>query len=117
MCCGAKVRIHNGVIELLTSPRVLHCPLHGVLYNLKAINEEAVIKSVGMKIKDFGFCTRQRQFDDSLIVPYGASEMIKTCLENGLLDCAVTACEGAGTVISWSPSLVQGDRSSSHWHR
>jgi len=26
----------------------------------------------------------------------------------GSLDCAVTVCDEAGTVISWNPSLVQG---------
>jgi len=34
--------------------------------------------------------------------------MIKVCMESGLLDCAVVVCDGAGTVITPNPSLVQG---------
>jgi len=34
--------------------------------------------------------------------------MIKVCMEQGMIQCAVTVCEGAGTAIAWNPSLVQG---------
>ncbi len=41
-------------------------------------------------------------------VGFGASEVMVTGLNRGLLDTTVTACEGAGTVISKNPTLVQG---------
>ena len=39
---------------------------------------------------------------------YGASEMMSFWLRKGLIDCAVTVCEGAGTVITGDGELVQG---------
>ncbi len=106
-CCGAKVRIENGKIEVLSDPLIEYCPLHAALYGTDKIDVEAVRRSVEMKISQFGFCSENRVFDDSMVVPYGSSEIIRVCMEKKLLDCAVTVCDGAGTVISWNPSLVQ----------
>jgi len=107
-CCGSKVRICGEKVEVLSEPRIHYCPLHESLYGLKVIDREAVKKTVETKMKTYGFCCQHRTFDDTIVVPYGASEVIKTCIENKLLDCAVVVCEGAGTVITSSPSLVQG---------
>jgi len=108
LCCGARVRIREGDVKVLTDPKVVYCPLHEALYGTKSIDKEAVKLSVKKKIEGFGFCCENRQFDSSQIVPYGSSEIIQTCMKKKLLDCAVTVCEGAGTVISSNPSLVQG---------
>lgn len=99
--CGKKV-------EVLSEPRISHCPLNEALYGFKPVNKKTVKRMIETKMKKYGFCCGHRVFDDSIVVPYGASEMIKVCMENRLLDCAVTVCEGAGTVITWNPSLVQG---------
>ncbi len=107
-CCGAKVRIHGERIEVLGEPCIQNCPLHESLYGLKVMDKEAVKKTVGLKTQTHGFCCQHRTFSDAIIVPYGASEIIKTCMEAKLLDCAVLVCEGAGTVITSNPSLVQG---------
>jgi len=102
------VKICGDRVEVLSEPRIVHCPLHEALYEVKSIDKETVKKTVETKMRTYGFCCEQRVFDDSIVVPYGASEMIKVCMEQGLLQCAVTVCEGAGTVITWNPSLVQG---------
>jgi len=107
-CCGARVRICGGKIEVISEPRILRCPLHEALYGFESIDKEAVKKTIEAKMRTYGFCCQHRVFDDSTVVPYGASEMIKVCMEQGMLQCAVTVCEGAGTVIAWNPSLVQG---------
>ena len=107
-CCGARVKICGDKIEVISEPRILHCPLHEALYGFESINKETVKKTVEAKMRTYGFCCQHRVFDDSIVVPYGASEMIKVCMEQGMLQCAVTVCEGAGTVIAWNPSLVQG---------
>lgn len=106
-CCGARVLIKDGKVAVLSEPRVMYCPLHGALYGVKEIDKESVKRSVETKIRSLGFCCEQRIFDNALIVPYGTSEIICTCMKMGALDCAVTVCEGAGTVISTSPDLVQ----------
>lgn len=107
MCCGACVRIRGKEIEVLSEPRVLQCPLNEIAYGIKPINKEGVKRIVETKMKNYGFCCEHRVFDDTILVPYGASEIFKVCMENGLLSCAVVVCEGAGTVITWNPSLVQ----------
>lgn len=107
-CCGARVRICGERVEVHSEPRIQHCPLHESLYGLKVIDREAVKKTVETKMQTYGFCCQHRVFNDTIVVPYGASEVIKTCMETKLLDCAVLVCEGAGTVITSNPSLVQG---------
>ena len=102
------MKICGDRVEVLSEPRILHCPLHEALYEVKSIDKETVKKTVETKMRTYGFCSEHRIFDDSIVVPYGASEMIKVCMEQGLIQCAVTVCEGAGTVITWNPSLVQG---------
>jgi putative methanogenesis marker protein 8 len=106
-CCGARVRISEKGIEVLSEPMIEYCPLHEALYGAKKIDVEAVRKSVEMKVAGFGFCCGNRAFDDEPIVAYGASEMMRVWLEKGLIDCAVVVCEGAGTVITSNGRLVQ----------
>ncbi|MEM0008297.1 MAG: DUF2099 family protein [Candidatus Bathyarchaeia archaeon] len=106
-CCGARVRISDKGIEVLSEPMIDYCPLHEALYGTKKIDVEAVRKSVEMKIAGFGFCCGNRVFNDEPIVAYGASEMMRVWLEKGLIDCAVIVCEGAGTVIIFNGRLVQ----------
>jgi len=106
-CCGARVLIKDGAIEVLTEPKISHCPLHEAIYGTKTLDREAVRRTAEIKIKDLGFCCEDRVFDESSIVPYGSSEIISVCMKKGLLDCAVTVCDGAGTVIADSAGLVQ----------
>ncbi|MGQ9640550.1 MAG: methanogenesis marker 8 protein [Candidatus Bathycorpusculaceae bacterium] len=106
-CCGARVRVTKKSIEVLSEPMIEHCPLHEAIYGTKRIDVEAVKKSVEMKVAGFGFCCENRVFDAEPLVPYGASEMMQFWLDNGLVDCAVIVCEGAGTVIAKSGKLVQ----------
>ena len=106
-CCGARVRISEKGVEVLTEPTVEYCPLHEALYGTKKIDAETVQKSVTMKVAGFGFCCANRLFDAEPIVAYGASEMMRVWLEKGLVDCAVVVCEGAGTVITPNGELAQ----------
>ena len=106
-CCGARVRISEKGVKVLTEPRVDYCPLHEAMYGTKRIDREAVRKSVEMKIAGYGFCCKNRTFDAEQVVAYGASEMMRVWLEKKLIDCAVVVCEGAGTVITANGDLVQ----------
>jgi putative methanogenesis marker protein 8 len=106
-CCGARVRISEKGVKVLTEPTVAYCPLHEALYGTKKIDAEAVRKSVERKIAGHGFCCANRVFDAEPVVAYGASEMMRVWLEKGLIDCAVVVCEGAGTVITANGKLVQ----------
>jgi len=106
-CCGARVLIKDGAIEVLTEPRISYCPLHEAIYGTKTLDVEAVKRTAEMKVEGFGFCCESRAFDPSSVVPYGSSEIISVCMRKGLLDCAVSVCDCAGTVIADSPDLVQ----------
>ncbi|MGQ9506989.1 MAG: methanogenesis marker 8 protein [Candidatus Bathycorpusculaceae bacterium] len=106
-CCGARVRISEKGIEVLSEPLITYCPLHEALYGTKKIDVEAVRKSVEMKVAGFGFCCANRLFDARSVVAYGASEMMRVWLEKKLIDCAVVVGEGAGTLITANGELVQ----------
>ncbi len=106
-CCGSRVLIKDGKIKVLTEPKITYCPLHESLYGIKKLDKTAVKRSVKLKAKKSGFCCEHRIFDDSMVVPYGSTEVMSVCLKRGLLDCAVTVCDGAGTVIASNPNLVQ----------
>jgi putative methanogenesis marker protein 8 len=106
-CCGARVRISESGIEVLSEPLIEYCPLHEALYGTKNIDADAVRKTVEMKVAGFGFCCPNRLFDSESVVAYGASEMMRVWLEKKLLDCVVVVCEGAGTVITTNGKLVQ----------
>jgi len=93
---------------MLTEPVVRFCPLHASLYGSKEINATTVKESVERKIKEYGFCCRNRRFDDDPMVAYGASEMMSVWLDKGLIDCGVVVCEGAGTVLTANARLIQG---------
>ena len=53
-------------------------------------------------------CTPDRvvEMDDAVTV--GISEILKTNMEKGNIDCVVGACDGAGTLLMTNPRVVQG---------
>jgi putative methanogenesis marker protein 8 len=61
------------------------------------------------KISDFGMFTSKRKLiENDTFVAFGASEIMMSGLSSGFIETTVTACDGAGTVISNNPALVQG---------
>jgi putative methanogenesis marker protein 8 len=64
---------------------------------------------VTQKIEEFGHftCCRQTQRND-IAVPYGTSEMFMMALRRNVVDCAITVSDGAGSIITADPSVVQG---------
>lgn len=106
-CCGARILLKDGEIKVLSEPRIIYCPLLESLYGIRSVDPEAVKHIVRAKIERFGFCCNHRVFDSSTVVPFGSSEIISTCMEIGLIDCGVTVCDGAGTVITANPKLIQ----------
>ncbi|MEM4653760.1 MAG: DUF2099 family protein [Candidatus Nezhaarchaeales archaeon] len=107
ICCGARVEITDSKVVVLDEPLTRRCPLQTIAYGYDVIDREVVRKKVEMKINKLGFASKDRLFITEPKVPYGASEIIMSCLEDGLFDCAVTVCEGSGTVLASSPELVQ----------
>ena len=104
-----RVVIENGEItDIGPSAGVKYCPMFHAMHGVNELNEEFIRKNINFRIKDFGMCTPQRiiEMDDTITV--GISEILKTNMELGNIDCVVGACDGAGTLIMTNPRVVQG---------
>jgi len=106
---GGLFKIYEDLsIEVVEEPKIRYCPAVEFGYGIKEINLKTAIQNLEYKIKEFGLFTPRRKFDPSIFVPFGASEMISTSLKDGLLDLSITVCDGAGSVLTDNPDLVQG---------
>jgi putative methanogenesis marker protein 8 len=114
---SSYVSVSDGKVINITDPTLTYCPLAEHLYKDfrgKSHSDKDAIKNVikmaiESKIKDYGFFTDERKilFND-VAIPYGASEMISFSLRKKVIDAAVVVCDGAGTVITDKPKIVQG---------
>jgi putative methanogenesis marker protein 8 len=103
-----KVVIKDGKVIEVGQSVVEWCPIFAKARGIQRITPEEVKKNVEFRISDFGMFTDRRQLMLEDFVGFGASEVMMTGLNRGLLDTTITVCEGAGTVISNNPTLVQG---------
>jgi putative methanogenesis marker protein 8 len=103
-----RVVVKDGQVVEVGKPEVEWCPLFAKARGINKITPEEVKKNMEFRIQDFGMFTERRQLELEIFVGFGASEVMMTGLRRGLLDATVTACDGAGTVISNNPVLVQG---------
>lgn len=104
-----RVVVKDGEVIEVGETELEWCPLIEKLSGVQKITSEEVKKNVESKIKDYGMFTAKRQLlGHDTFVAFGASEMMMSGLRSGFLDATVTACDGAGTVISNNPELVQG---------
>jgi putative methanogenesis marker protein 8 len=103
-----KVVVENGKVVEVGTPLLRYCRLWEKIRGIKELNERTVKENIEFRIRDFGMCTGERVVEMDAFVGFGASETFMTALRRGLLDCTITVCEGAGTVITANPALVQG---------
>lgn len=103
-----EVVIENGKVTEVGSSEMKYCPMFHAMHKVDELNEEFIRKNIQFRIDDFGMCVPERiiEMDDAITV--GISEILKTNMENGNIDCVVGACDGAGTVIMTQPRVVQG---------
>jgi putative methanogenesis marker protein 8 len=111
------VAISNAKVIRITDPVMTHCPLARQMYRHIPVGDapdkeeiKALIKQgIEEKIDTFGFFTPERTLEQNKIaIPYGASEIFMYALRKHMVDAAVVACDGAGSVITSSPDVVQG---------
>ncbi len=111
---SSLVAISEGEVIGVSEPYMDYCPLAASLYGRRSLPESGeVVKgicgAVGHKCHEFGYYTSDREVcTHRLAIPFGASEMMMRAAEAGMIEAAVVACEGAGTVIAPSPELIQG---------
>jgi len=104
----SRVTVADGKVVDVGKPRIRWCPLFDKIHGIKEITEDAVRANMEFRIAELGMFTKSRNLDVDVFVNFGASEVMMTGLRNGLIDTTVTACDGAGTVITDNPGLVQG---------
>ncbi len=107
----SRVLIENGKIIIKSKPKVKYCPIHAKIRDVGMITEEAVKDSIEWRMKSWGLFKPERKIKvdpSETAVSFGASEILASGLSSGLIDCAITVCEGAGTVITSKPEICQG---------
>ncbi|HOX35923.1 MAG TPA: DUF2099 family protein [Methanoregulaceae archaeon] len=105
-----RVVIRDGKVVEVGEAQIRDCPLaKKFAIPVSPIKKDAVKANIEGRIKAWGMCTPGRQVADTReFVGFGASEVLSFGLKAGLIDSAVIACDGAGTVVVTKPSLVQG---------
>jgi len=105
-----RVLVRDGEVVEVGKPIIADCPLaKRFAFPVPEITPEAVKANIEHRIRAFGMCTPAREvLDTRPFVGFGASELISFGITAGLLDAAVVACDGAGTVVATTPEMVQG---------
>lgn len=114
---SSVIKISDGKVINVTRPAIKHCPLASFMYKglknssthtIEKLKKEikAVIEG---KIAQYGFCSKSRVlWDDTVSIPYGASEIISYGLRSNIIDGSVIVCDGAGSIVTSIPQVVQG---------
>lgn len=105
-----RIVIKNGKIIEIGEPMINSCPL-AIRFDqpVKSFSRDEIIKNIENRIKKFGMFTKNRIItSDEDFVPFGASELISFGLKKSIINGAVIVCDGAGTVVTNNPYLVQG---------
>ena len=103
-----RVTIEDGKITSIGEPEIDYCPIFGKYHNIKKITKEEVRKNIEYRIEDFGMCTKNRVLKMGDMLSVGISEILRSNVELGAIDCVVGACEGCGTLLMTDADLVQG---------
>ncbi|WP_410509997.1 DUF2099 family protein [Methanosarcina hadiensis] len=105
----ARVVVKDGKVIEVGIPEVEWCPLFVKLRGVEKMTPDEIRKNMEARISELGMFTENRRLEfETTVVAFGASEIMMSGLNSGFLETTVTACDGAGTVISGNPALVQG---------
>ncbi|HOO52844.1 MAG TPA: DUF2099 family protein [Methanothrix sp.] len=103
-----KVRVKDERVVETGEPLIKWCPLFDKVRGIKEITPEAAAANMEFRINEHGMFTPKRKLEMDVFVGFGASEVMMTATSRGLIEAAVTVCDGAGTVVTSNPSLIQG---------
>ncbi len=103
-----RIVIRDGKVAETGVPVADWCPVFSKISNVSRLTSKEAQKNMEYRIREIGMFTPHRRFDYGVFVNFGASEIMMTGLERGLIDSTITVCDGAGTVITDNSSLVQG---------
>jgi putative methanogenesis marker protein 8 len=102
-----KVRVEDGRVVETGEPLIRWCPLFDKVRGIKEINPEAAAANMEFRIGEHGMFTPKRKLEMDVFVGFGASEVMMTATSRGLIEAAVTVCDGAGTVVTSNSLLIQ----------
>ncbi len=100
--------VEDGKVIEVGEPVADWCPVFSKVAQVSKLTREEAKKNMEYRIREIGMFTPKRRFDYGIFVNFGASEIMMTSLRCGLIDSTITVCDGAGTVITSNPELVQG---------
>lgn len=103
-----KVKVKDENVKEVGEPMIKYCPLFDKVRGIKEVTSEAAADNMEFRIKKHGMFSPRRKLEMGIFVGFGASESMMTGITHEIIDAAVTVCDGAGTVITSNPQLIQG---------
>jgi putative methanogenesis marker protein 8 len=104
----SRVKVEGEKVLDASEPLIEWCPLFEKIRGIKKISSESAEANMEFRIKNHGMFSARRRLQMGIFVGFGASESMMTGIKAGIIDAAVTVCDGAGTVITANADLVQG---------
>lgn len=104
----SKVTIQNGKVTEVTDPIVDNCPIFSKYQKITKFDKKTIINNIEYRIESFGYCTKDRKVILKDMLTVGISEILRSNVKLGNLDCVVGACDGVGTLIMTNPDIIQG---------
>jgi putative methanogenesis marker protein 8 len=103
-----EVKVKDENVVEVGEPKIKYCPLFDKIRGIEEVTSEAAAENMEFRIEHHGMFSARRKLEMGIFVGFGASESMMTGILHGIIDGAVTVCDGAGTVITANPQLVQG---------
>lgn len=104
----SRVKVEEEKVQDASEPLIDWCPLFDKIRGIKKVSAESAAANMEFRIRTHGMFSARRKLQMDTFVGFGASESMMTGIEAGIIDAAVTVCDGAGTVISENADLIQG---------
>ena len=104
----SRVKVEGEKVLDASEPLIEWCPLFDKIRGIKKVTAESAAANMEFRIKNHGMFSARRRLKMGIFVGFGASESMMTGIKRGIIDAAVTVCDGAGTVITANADLVQG---------
>lgn len=103
-----KVSVKDESVVEVGEPEIKYCPLFDKVRGIKEVTPQAAAENMEFRIEKHGMFSSRRRLEMNTFVGFGASESMMTGIMHGIIDGAVTVCDGAGTVITANAQLIQG---------
>ncbi len=104
----SRITIEDGKVVGITEPQVKVCPLFRDHRGIQEFNEDSIRENAEFRIKDFGMCNGDRKIRMGYFLSFGISEILCLALKERIINAAVIAADGCGTVVLDDPEIVQG---------